>query len=234
VLHKDLKPANVLLVPGANGGWQIKIADFGSASPFDPSRLHALGITNLGFTQTAALESESSSGHPAGILTGTLLYIAPEVLAGQSPSAAADVHALGVLLYQLVGDFRKPLAPGWESEIENPLLREDIADAACGDPAKRLSSAAELVDRLLTFEQCRTKRDEPGSGKFARTNCRAQARLGALRRARTAGQLRATHALRRPDTIRQIHSDANLTALHAFCLALLILRIWHEACTERS
>jgi serine/threonine protein kinase len=33
VLHKDLKPANVLLVPGANGGWQIKIADFGSASP---------------------------------------------------------------------------------------------------------------------------------------------------------------------------------------------------------
>jgi len=153
VLHKDLKPANILVVPGASGGWQIKIADFGSASLFDPSRLHALGITNLGFTQTAALET--------GSLSGTLMYLAPEVLAGQSPSASADVYALGVMLYQLiVGDCRKPLAPGWEAEIQDPLLREDIADAACGDPAKRLSSATELAERLLTLDRRRVKRDE--------------------------------------------------------------------------
>ena len=153
VLHKDLKPANILVVPGSNGGWQVRLADFGSASLFDPSRLHALGITNLGFTQTASLEAQA--------LTGTLMYMAPEVLAGQSPSAGADVYALGVMLYQLtIGDFRKPLAPGWEAEIQDPLLREDIADAACGDPAKRLSSAADLVERLLTLEQRRIKRDE--------------------------------------------------------------------------
>ncbi len=153
VLHKDLKPANILVVPGGQGGWQIKIADFGSASLFDPSRLHALGITNLGFTQTTSLDTQA--------LTGTLMYLAPEVLAGQSPSASADVYALGVMLYQLaIGDFRKPLAPGWEAEIQDPLLREDIADAACGDPAKRLNSAADLVERLLTLEQRRIKRDE--------------------------------------------------------------------------
>src|SRR5580698_134415 len=153
VLHKDLKPANILVVPGSNGGWQVKLADFGSASLFDPSRLQALGITNLGFTQTASLETQP--------LTGTLMYLAPEVLAGQSPSAGADVYALGVMLYQLtIGDFRKPLAPGWESEIEDPLLCEDIADAACGDPAKRLNSAADLVERLLTLDQRRIKRDE--------------------------------------------------------------------------
>ncbi len=159
VLHKDLKPANILVVPGANGCWEIKIADFGSASLFDPSRLHALGITNLGFTQTAGLENDA--------LTGTLMYLAPEVLAGQSPSAGADVYALGVMLYQLaLGDFRKPLAPGWEADIEDPLLRDDIADAACGDPARRLNSAADLVERLLTLDQRRIKRDELETAKL--------------------------------------------------------------------
>jgi len=154
VLHKDLKPANILVVPNAKGGWQIKLADFGSASLFDPSRLRSLGITNLGFTQTASLETHQQ-------LTGTLMYLAPEVLAGQSPSAGADVYALGVMLYQLtIGDFRKPLAPGWEAEIQDLLLREDIADAACGDPARRLNSAADLVERLLTLDQRRIRRDE--------------------------------------------------------------------------
>jgi DNA-binding winged helix-turn-helix (wHTH) protein len=159
VLHKDLKPANILVVPGARGGWQIKVADFGSASLFEPSRLHALGITNLGFTQTTSLDTQA--------LTGTLMYLAPEVLAGQSPTASADVYALGVMLYQLaICDFRKPLAPGWEAEIQDPLLREDIADAACGDPAKRLNSAADLVERLLTLEQRRIKRDELETAKL--------------------------------------------------------------------
>ncbi|MGO8793253.1 MAG: protein kinase domain-containing protein [Candidatus Sulfotelmatobacter sp.] len=158
VLHKDLKPANILIVPGSQGSWQVKLADFGSASLFDPSRLHALGITNLGFTQTVSSQSQ--------LLTGTLMYLAPEVLAGQCSSASADVYALGVILYQLaIGDFRKPLAPGWEAEIQDPLLREDIADAACGDPARRIAGAAELVERLLTLEQRRIKRDELDSAR---------------------------------------------------------------------
>lgn len=153
VLHKDLKPNNILVVLHAGGGWQVKIADFGSASLFDPSRLHALGITNLGFTQNAAVDNQP--------MTGTLMYLAPEVLAGQSPSVSADVYALGVMFYQLiVGDFRKPLAPGWETEIDDPLLREDIADAASGDPARRLASAADLAERLRTLAQRRIKRDE--------------------------------------------------------------------------
>jgi len=152
VLHKDLKPANVLIAPAPNGDWQIKVADFGSGSLMEPGRLEALGITNLGFTQTAT---------PDANLTGTLTYLAPEVLAGQSPSASADVYALGVILYQLlVADFRKPLSPGWEAEIDDPLLREDIAEAACGDPARRLNSAAELVHRLETRETRRIEREK--------------------------------------------------------------------------
>ncbi|MBS1853447.1 MAG: tetratricopeptide repeat protein [Acidobacteria bacterium] len=153
VLHKDLKPANILMAPKADGHWQIKVADFGSASLAEPARLGELGITNLGFTQTAG----PSDSH----LTGTLMYLAPEVLAGQSPTASADVYALGVLLYQLaIGDFRRPLSPGWETDIADPLVREDVADAACGDPAKRIKSAADLAERLLTLDHRRVKRNE--------------------------------------------------------------------------
>jgi len=153
VLHKDLKPANVLVAPKPGGGWQVKVADFGSGVLLEPGRLQALGITNLGFTRMEAGPNDS--------LTGTLAYLAPEVLAGQPATASADVYALGVMLYQVTaGDFRKPLAAGWEAEVEDPLIREDIADAACGDPARRLSSVAELVERLSTLDRRRTERQE--------------------------------------------------------------------------
>jgi DNA-binding winged helix-turn-helix (wHTH) protein len=105
VLHKDLKPANILVAQKPGGGSQVKVADFGSGSLMEPSRLSALGITVLGFTQAESADAKE--------LTGTLMYLPPEVLAGQSPTASADVYALGVILYQLIaGDFRKPLAPG--------------------------------------------------------------------------------------------------------------------------
>ena len=153
VLHKDLKPANILLKTQADGSWQIKVADFGSASLLEPARLRALGITNLGLTQTGGPQSPS--------LTGTLMYLAPEVLSGQGPKATADVYSLGVMLYQIVvGDFRKPLAPGWEADIEDPLLREDIAAAACGDPLRRLKTAAELAERLANIGARRAEREQ--------------------------------------------------------------------------
>jgi DNA-binding winged helix-turn-helix (wHTH) protein/serine/threonine protein kinase len=152
VLHKDLKPANVLVTPAAGGREQIKLADFGSASLIEPSRLKALGITSLGPTQTGLPQSPS--------LTGTLMYLAPEVLAGKSPTALADVYALGVILYQaVIGDFHKPLSEGWEDEVGDPLIREDIAACVCGDPARRLASAAELARRMCGLEQRRIERN---------------------------------------------------------------------------
>ncbi len=153
VLHKDLKPANVLMAPRGTGEFQVKVADFGSGAMMEPARLSALGITNLGFTQTMTPDG--------GTLTGTLMYLPPEVLAGQVPTASADVYALGVMLYQMVaGDFRKPLSPGWEADIHDALLREDIAEAACGDPARRLASAAALAERLQSLERRRAERSE--------------------------------------------------------------------------
>ena len=172
VLHKDIKPGNILVADDEDRP-VARVADFGSGALLDLTRLGALGITNAGFTQ---------NGNESGALTGTVLYIAPEVLAGQSPSPASDVYALGVLLYQLVvGEFRKPLSPGWEAEIEDPLLRSDIAEAACGDPARRLPGAAELVKRLSTLEARRAEREEADRG---RKRVEAQARSREAARAR--------------------------------------------------
>ncbi|MEP6715378.1 MAG: winged helix-turn-helix domain-containing protein [Terriglobia bacterium] len=156
VLHKDLKPANILITsigPGSESGPRIRIADFGNSSLTEPTLLRQLGITNIGFTIDRNAASDP--------LTGTFMYLAPEVLAGHAPTVAADVYALGVILYQmLVGDFRAPLSPGWEAAIDDPLLRQDVADAACGDPARRLSSAAELAGRLRNLDTRKVRQDE--------------------------------------------------------------------------
>ena len=151
VLHKDLKPANVLLSDTADGS-RVRIADFGSGRLLEPERLEGLGITALGLTVTHALAADTS---------GTALYIAPEVLSGQSPTVQSDLYALGFMLYQMiVGDLRRPLAPGWEREISDELLREDIAAATAGDPSRRLGSVSELCERLRNRTQRARQRDE--------------------------------------------------------------------------
>ncbi|MFN3514528.1 MAG: protein kinase domain-containing protein [Phenylobacterium sp.] len=151
VLHKDIKPSNVLVAAGEDGGWQVRITDFGAGRLIAPGRLEELGVTPLGLTLDEAASSETSLGTP--------LYIAPEILAGRTPTARSDVYSLGVLLYQvLAGDIRKPLTTGWEQDVGDPLLREDIAQSTSGDPASRLASAAELADRLRSLEARRVER----------------------------------------------------------------------------
>jgi len=151
VLHKDLKPANVLLYRNDLGLWRTRLTDFGSSRLLEPERLEALGITRLGFTLTQALDSGSNSGTP--------LYLAPELMTGQMPTVQADVYSLGVMLYQLaIGDLRRPLSPGWEAEVSDELLREDIAAAAHGDVVLRLKTATELAERLRNLDARRMQR----------------------------------------------------------------------------
>lgn len=139
VLHKDLKPSNVL-VAAQGGGWQLRVADFGSGRLLEPGRLGELGITRLGMTVTSALLDDS------GV---TLLYLAPELLAGAAPSVRSDVYALGLMLLQmLAGDLHRTLAPGWERDIGDELLCEDIAAATAGNPQRRLASVDMLTQRL--------------------------------------------------------------------------------------
>lgn len=148
VMHKDLKPANLLIEPDEAGGWRVRLTDFGCGRMLDPQQIEALGMTRLGATLPAIGESNS----------GTLLYMPPEVLAGHLPMPSADVYALGILLYQvLAGDLRKPMATGWEHDIDDPLLRADIAAATHGDPARRIQTALELASLLESLEQRRVQ-----------------------------------------------------------------------------
>ena len=137
VLHKDLKPDNILVYMDAEQKPRVRLTDFGSGTLTDPLRLAEWGITRM------------ATAVPGQPVSGTPLYLAPELLLGHSPTVQSDLYALGVMLYQLaVGDLRRPLAAGWEREIIDELLRQDIADAASGAPEHRLTSARELAERL--------------------------------------------------------------------------------------
>ena len=158
VLHKDLKPANVLIA-GDAADPDVRLGDFGSGRALEPERLAALGITRLGMTENRGDDSTS----------GTPFYLAPELIAGSVATVGADIYALGVMLYQIVvGDFRRPLAPGWEREIDDELLREDISAAADLDPSRRLADASELARRLRTLpERARARADERAAAAHA-------------------------------------------------------------------
>ncbi|GAA0778001.1 protein kinase domain-containing protein [Brevundimonas olei] len=152
VLHKDLKPANVMIETLPSGALVVRLADFGSGWLLDQAALDLHGISGGGFPPG---EDEASTR------SDTAAYRAPEVAQGRAPGMAADIYALGLILYQMtVGDLDRPLAAGWEGEVDDPLLREDIALAAAGDPSRRLESAALLAEGLDTLEQRRKARAE--------------------------------------------------------------------------
>jgi non-specific serine/threonine protein kinase len=151
VLHKDLKPANVLIAPQGSG-WRARLTDFGSGRLLDSNRLADLGITRMGLTVAQSVLGSTESATP--------LYVAPEIIAGQAPTVQSDVYALGLILYQLIiGDLQKPMAPGWERDVADELLREDVAAATDGNPAHRLASATELAERLRNLQARRIEHE---------------------------------------------------------------------------
>lgn len=150
IIHHDLKPENLYPVADADGDWRLVLSDLGAGAA-----MPAPGLAELGITMSLAVGDGLSSPR-----AGSLLYMAPEVIAGQLPTQRSDVFALGVLVYQLaVGDLRRSLAPGWETDIDDELLREDIALAAAANPLRRQIDARGLAERLRTLATRRAARE---------------------------------------------------------------------------
>jgi serine/threonine-protein kinase len=151
VLHKDIRPESILISVDSKGHPRTCLCNFGIGQITEWERLAASKITVMGF-----LPEPSADG---GDEIEAGLYLAPELLEGKTPTMQADIYGLGVVLYQLVtGNLKRALAPGWQRDVDDEMLREDIAMMVDGRPERRLTSAAEAAQRLRQLEQRRTQR----------------------------------------------------------------------------
>lgn len=156
VLHRDLKPGNIRINPDG----QVKILDFGLAKLSGP--------IDAG-TQTATLDGELS-------LSGTLPYMAPELLRAESSDARADIWAAGAVLYEIATG-RRAFPDRQPSMVIDSILHYDpvrptllnphlpttleaiILKALDRDPERRYQSAGELradLGRILAGDTLAT------------------------------------------------------------------------------
>lgn len=138
IVHRDIKPGNILVVDRGRHLGLVKISDFGIA--------HTKGDTP---TDTD------------DVITGTPAYFAPEVARGDDPTEASDVFSLGATLYTATeghppfgidGDSHELLQRVARAEIIAPQRSADITDALLHmlepDPARR-PTMAQARDELL-------------------------------------------------------------------------------------
>ncbi|MDY0146352.1 MAG: serine/threonine-protein kinase [Kiritimatiellia bacterium] len=145
LIHRDLKPQNVMRTRLPSGAWQYKILDFGLARFI---------------TRPTAQSLEGNTS-----IYGSILYIAPEQLRHQPLDARTDIYAFGCLCYYMLAGHNaidgdtipdliarhlehdvKPLAE-WRPDLP-PDLCEWVMKALAFDPADRFPSAAAALGAL--------------------------------------------------------------------------------------
>lgn len=176
VLHRDVKPENVILAAG--DAPRAVLIDFGLASVRDAGPL----------TQ-------------AGMCIGSPSYIAPERLLGQPHTERSDVYAVGVILYELLAG-APPFEGATPEAIMNEVLhrpprplraiRADVSPqleavvrrALARDPARRYADAEELrsaLDEVPALEALAAEEAARAEDEAAQTTAIEVARLEALR-----------------------------------------------------
>jgi hypothetical protein len=154
VVHRDVKPSNVLLAEGPV--LSVRILDFG-----------------------LALIEEEATLTAVGDVPGTLAYIPPERLRGEAATAAADVWAVGVILWEALAGRH----PFWNGTLADTAK----AIAAGAEPLQRRRpdlprALTSLVDRALSLDP----KARPSAAKLAAALGR---RRGTVRRRRRRGRL---------------------------------------------
>ncbi len=139
IIHRDLKPSNIYLVDGIF----VKIIDFGFARAFDK-----------GDERTVARQVTTE-----GLVGGTPHYMAPEVIRGGTPTPAADVYALGMMLYELISwrtpfDATKPLSKMIMSLRATPLQWAVMHVRAPRIPLGEAAPDIEIPDALDAILSC--------------------------------------------------------------------------------
>ncbi|HEY3449043.1 MAG TPA: protein kinase [Myxococcales bacterium] len=112
IVHRDFKSPNVMLVPAPSGPPRAVVTDFGLArSP----------------------EAADGTATATGALLGSPAYMAPEQAAGQTAGPAADVYALGVVLFEMVTG-RLPFEGGSALEVASRRLHEPAPSPRVHEP----------------------------------------------------------------------------------------------------
>ncbi len=138
LVHRDLKPENVLVAQSEAGDAVARIVDF--------------GIAQL---------AHGDSANERGEIVGSAEYIAPELLEGGTATAASDLYAVGILLYELVCG-RTPFASEGVATVIRRQLSEPpgrpagmplelwgtLQQLLAKEPQRRPASALDAVDML--------------------------------------------------------------------------------------
>jgi TPR repeat protein len=141
LVHRDLKPANVL-VQSKEGKSEFLITDFGIGGV---AASQALEQTRQGVSGTPMLTSLQGAHTP--------LYASPEQKRGEPPDPRDDVHALGVIWYQLlVSDMSQAPPFDWIAELQSRKVDGGIIDVLgrciAGKAERRPTNAAALAEQI--------------------------------------------------------------------------------------
>jgi Tol biopolymer transport system component len=129
VVHRDLKPGNIMLTKAGP-----KLLDFGLA------RLHA---ASQGIADPTVAETEQGPLTERGSIMGTLQYMAPEQLEGREADARSDIFALGCVLYEMASG-RQAFGGPTQASVIGAILHDEPTPFELAAP---LAPAA--LDRLV-------------------------------------------------------------------------------------